>query len=199
MTIQPASGPPTSPLPRRRSLVLFLPLVVFAALAGLFFVRLEAGDPSRLPSALIGKSVPAFALPSIPGVPGSGLADADLKQGHVSLVNVFASWCVECHQEHGMLDELARDPALKAAGVVLHGLVYKDNAEDARRYLGAKGNPYALVGMDTSGRTAIDFGVYGVPETFVVKGDGSISYKLVGGVTADNIETLKAEIVKAEH
>ena len=115
----------------------------------------------------------------------------------MTVVNVFASWCVECHVEHDALLQLAADPALKAEGVTLDGIAYKDNAEDTRRYLGAKGNPFRAVGNDASGRAAIDFGVYGVPETFVIKGDGTIAYKLVGGVTAQTIGPLLAAIDKA--
>lgn len=186
-----------SPATPRRRWLLFLPLIGFGLLAALFLVRLSAGDPSRLPSALIGHPAPAFALAPVPGLDDPGLQTADLKSGHVTLVNVFASWCVECHVEHDALLRLAADPALKAKGVTLDGIAYKDNAEDTRRYLGAKGNPFRAVGNDTSGRAGIDFGVYGVPETFVIKGDGTIAYKLVGGVTAQTIGPLLAEIDKA--
>ncbi len=193
---------PGETAPRRGPrLLVLLPLIGFAALAGLFVVRLGAGDPSRIPSALIGKPVPSFALQPLPGLATDkhpGLADADLKAGHVTLVNVFASWCVECHDEHDALMALSRDPGLKRAGVSLAGIVYKDNAEDARRYLGSKGNPFAQVGVDPSGRTGIDFGVYGVPETFVVKGDGTIAYKLIGGVTDATRPALMEAIGKAE-
>lgn len=184
------------PSPGRRLLVA-LPLVAFLGLAALFLVRLGAGDPSRVPSPLIGRSVPAFTLPPLPGHPGPGLDDAELRAGHVSVVNVFASWCAECHDEHGLLMALSQSPRMKALGIPLDGIVYKDKAEDARRYLGAKGDPYAAVGDDRSGRTAIDFGVYGVPETFVIRGDGTLAYKLIGPVTPDNIGTLEAEIDKA--
>ena len=92
---------------------------------------------------------------------------------------------------------LAASPRLKSLGIPIDGIAYKDSDEDARRYLGAKGDPYATVGDDRSGRTAIDFGVYGVPETFVIKGDGTIAYKLIGPVTPDNLGTLEAEIDKA--
>lgn len=186
-----------SPAPSRRRGIVFLPLIGFGLLAALFLVRLSAGDPSRLPSALIGHPAPAFALAPVPGLDNPGLARADLDAGHVTLVNVFASWCVECHVEHDALLRLAADPALKAKGVTLDGIAYKDNAEDTRRYLGAKGNPFRAVGNDASGRAAIDFGVYGVPETFVVKGDGTIAYKLVGGVTADTLGPLMAAIDRA--
>lgn len=191
MTLE-ATGVP----PRRRWLV-FLPLAAFCGLVVLFGVRLFAGDPSRLPSVLIGRPVPSFDLPPVAEVDRPGLRTADLKAGHVSLVNVFASWCAECHVEHDALLGLASDPALKTAGVSLVGIAYKDKTEDTRRFLGTKGNPYSAVGNDASGRAGIDFGVYGVPETFVIKGDGSIAYKLIGPVTAETIGPLRAEIERA--
>ena len=197
MSTMPLLDVPARP---RRRLLVFLPLLVFFGLAGLFVVRLGAGDPSRVPSALIGHPVPAFSLPPLPGraeAAARGLAAADLRTGHVTLLNVFASWCPECHDEHQLLVAIAEDPKLKQAGVALDGIVYKDKAEDARRYLGEKGDPYGLVGHDALGRTAIDFGVYGVPETFVVKGDGTIAYKLIGPVTDSNLPVLMAEIDKA--
>ena len=197
-----------APAPRPRRTLVVLPLVVFAGLALLFFVRLGAGDPSQIPSPLIGRPVPAFALPPLAGRPAAlgapsdpgapvGLDAAALKAGHVTLVNVFASWCAECHDEHEVLMALAKSPRLQELGIPIDGIVYKDKAEDARRYLGEKGDPYAAVGDDRTGRTAIDFGVYGVPETFVVKGDGTLAYKLIGPVTPDNVGTLEAEIDKA--
>ena len=202
-----AASPADSPAPRPRRTLVALPLVVFAGLAVLFFLRLGAGDPSQIPSPLIGRPVPSFALPPLPGrsallaAPDAGasqgLDSAALKAGHVTLVNVFASWCAECHDEHEALMALAKSPRLKELGIPIDGIVYKDKPEDARRYLGQKGDPYAAVGDDRSGRTAIDFGVYGVPETFVVRGDGTLAYKLIGPVTPDNIGTLESEIDKA--
>ena len=188
------AAPP--PRPARRLLAL-LPLAGFLALAALFWVRLGAGDPSMVPSPLIGRPVPAFALPPLPGRAGPGLDDAALRRGNVTLVNVFASWCAECHDEHAALTALAADPRLQARGVVLDGIAYKDKTEDTRRYLGAKGDPYAAVGVDSAGRTAIDFGVYGVPETFVVKGDGTIAFKLIGPVTDANLGALTDAIAAA--
>ena len=197
-----AAGSAQGASPRR--ILVVLPLVVFAGLSVLLYGRLGSGDPSRIPSPLIGHAVPDFTLPPLPGrdpAPGpsmsSGLDSGALRSGHVTLVNVFASWCVECHDEHELLMMLAKAPQLKDLGVVLDGIVYKDKAEDARRYLGTKGDPYRAVGDDRTGRAAIDFGVYGVPETFVVKGDGTIAYKLIGPVTPDNIATLEAEIDRA--
>jgi cytochrome c biogenesis protein CcmG, thiol:disulfide interchange protein DsbE len=174
----------------------FLPLAAFAALSALLFVRLYAGDPARLPSALIGQTAPPLTLPGLDG--GAGLTDADLRQGHVSLVNVFGSWCQPCHLEHGYLMALAADPALKAKGVAIYGVAQKDSVENVRRFLGAKGDPYAKVGLDADGRAGIDWGVYGVPETFIVKGDGAIAYKVVGPITAEALESeVKPQIVKA--
>ena len=164
---------------RRVRVLYLLPVAVFTALAGLFLLRLFAGDPSRVPSALIGRPVPAFVLEPLAGLaqagqPVPGLSDADLK-GRVTIVNVWASWCVPCRQEHPVLVELAKDPALRVVGIN-----YKDNPENARRFLGALGNPFAAVGADQTGRAAIDWGVYGVPETFVVGPDGTIRHKHIG-------------------
>ena len=185
---------------RSRRLLVALPLLGFFALAALFLVRLGAGDPSRVPSPLVGRPVPAFDLAALPGLVTTGapgLASADLARGHVTLLNVFASWCVECHEEHAALLALAADPALEGEGVELDGIAYKDAPDNARRYLGAKGNPFARVGLDASGRTGIDLGVYGVPETFVVRGDGTIAYKLIGGVSAETRPALMAAIAAA--
>jgi cytochrome c biogenesis protein CcmG/thiol:disulfide interchange protein DsbE len=154
----------------RRTLFL-LPALVFIALAWAFW-RGIGRDPSLVPSALIDKPAPAFALPPlVAGKPG--LASADLK-GKPALVNVFASWCVPCRAEHPLLMRLV------AAGATLYGIDYKDKAEDARQWLGELGDPYARLGADSTGRVAIDWGVYGVPETFVVDGAGTIRYKQVG-------------------
>jgi cytochrome c biogenesis protein CcmG, thiol:disulfide interchange protein DsbE len=193
-----SEAPPEAQAPARRAgrWLAFLPLVGFLALAALLFFRLSDGDPSKLPSALIGKSAPALMLAGLDG--GPGLADADLRAGHVSVVNVFGSWCEPCHDEHPRLMTLAADPELNAKGVVLYGVAQKDSAENVRRFLGAKGDPYAKVGLDPSGRVGIDWGVYGVPETYVVRGDGTIAYKYVGPITADALETVvKPQILKA--
>ncbi len=153
-----------APQPRRRRWSVFLPLIIFLALAVLFLLRLFAGDVSRLPSALIGKQVPVFSLPPVERLDGhAGLTDADFRKGHVTLVNVFASWCVPCHQEHGFLMQLAADATLTAAGVQIAGIAYKDEPENVRRFLGQDGDPYQAIGADRTGRTAIDWGVYGVP------------------------------------
>jgi cytochrome c biogenesis protein CcmG/thiol:disulfide interchange protein DsbE len=181
---------------RRRAALAAAPLIVFVALAALFFLRLDAGDASRIPSALIGQSAPTLDLPGLDGAPG--VSDADLRGGRVSIVNVFASWCAPCRAEHPFLMALADDADLKAKGVALIGVAQKDAPENVKRFLGVLGDPYAKIGLDRDGRAGIDWGVYGVPETFVVKGDGAIAYKLVGPIETDSAEqALKAEILKA--
>jgi cytochrome c biogenesis protein CcmG/thiol:disulfide interchange protein DsbE len=174
----------------RVRLVLALPLLFFAGLAALFYVGLFAGDPSRIPSALVGKPAPSFDLPPLPGLQAPGLASADLR-GRVSLVNVWASWCVPCRDEHPMLMALARDGRIRVLG-----LNYKDQPENARRFLGVHGNPFAAVGVDASGRTAIDWGVYGVPETFVVGPDGRILYKHVGPLTEQAVRDVLGPVIE---
>jgi cytochrome c biogenesis protein CcmG, thiol:disulfide interchange protein DsbE len=182
--------------PDRRRWLAAIPLIAFLALAGLLFVRLFAGDASRLPSALIGQSAPALDLPGLDGA--AGLADADLRRGHVTVVNVFASWCVPCRTEHEFLLALARDPELKAKGLTLIGVAQKDPPENVRRFLGTLGDPYAKVGLDEDGRAGIDWGVYGVPETFVVRGDGLIAFKQIGPIDAAALAgVVKPAILKA--
>ncbi|HXN43691.1 MAG TPA: DsbE family thiol:disulfide interchange protein [Xanthobacteraceae bacterium] len=178
---------PQTELPRRNRLVPLLPLIGFLALAALFLVRLGSGDPGRIPSALIGHPAPMTSLPPVPGLerdgkPLPGLDPAEF-QGHVSLVNVWASWCVPCHDEVPFLQQLAQDPRIR-----LVGINYKDQPDNARRFLNRYGNPFATVGADDNGRAAIEWGVYGVPETFVVGRDGRIAYKLVGPINAENFE-----------
>src|SRR5467141_849299 len=174
-----------------------LPLIVFLALAALFWSRLGDGDPSRIPSALIGRPAPQTSLPPLQGLLSNGaqvpgLDPANFKR-KVSVVNVWASWCVPCHDEAPLLTELAKDNRLQ-----LIGINCKDAPDNARRFLGRHGNPFASIGVDGNGRAAIEWGVYGVPETFIVGREGRIVYKLVGPVTPGNIDTvLKAEIEKA--
>jgi cytochrome c biogenesis protein CcmG/thiol:disulfide interchange protein DsbE len=180
-----------------KSLLVLAPLVAFGLLAVLFLFRLGAGDSSRIPSALIGRPAPAFDLPPVPGVekdgqPVPGLRVADFS-GKVTLVNVWASWCIPCHDEAPLLMKLAQDARFRVAGIN-----YKDQPDNARRFLGRYGNPFAASGMDGNGRVAIEWGVYGVPETFIVGRDGHIAYKLVGPITPDNIDSvLKPELEKA--
>lgn len=189
----------SEPVIAQRSPLRFLPLILFALLAGLFLIRLFAGDASRIPSALIGKPAPTFNLPALDGLKGTpGLSTEDLRKGHVSVVNIFASWCAPCRQEHPVLMAMARDAGLKEKGVEIYGLSYKDEPANALGFLQAGGNPFQRVGVDPAGRTAIDFGVYGVPETFVIKGDGTIAYKFVGPLSPSAVATtLLPEIEKA--
>lgn len=182
--------------PKRRWLMA-LPLLAFAALAALFWVRLGDRDVSRIPSALIGRPAPQTVLPALDGLLRDGAAvpgiDAETFKGKVSLVNVWASWCVPCHEEAPLLTALAGDGRIQMVGIN-----YKDKADNARRFLGRYGNPFSRVGVDANGRAAIEWGVYGVPETFVVGRDGRIAYKLIGGITPENIDrVLKLEIEKA--
>ena len=191
------SDHPTSTGPQRRLFLMALPLVIFAALAVLFWFGLGSGDPSRIPSALIGRPAPQTALPPLQDLVANGAAvpglDPAAFKGKVSLVNVWASWCVPCHDEAPLLSELAKDKRLQ-----LVGINYKDEPGNARRFLGRYGNPYRVVGVDANGRASIEWGVYGVPETFIVGRAGTIVYKMVGPVTPDNFDVvLKAEIEKA--
>jgi cytochrome c biogenesis protein CcmG, thiol:disulfide interchange protein DsbE len=182
-----------------RRLLVLLPLVIFLALAALLFFRNRSGDdPSRIPSALIGHPAPETNLGPLPGQlardgkPLPGIAPADFK-GVVTLVNVWASWCVPCHDEAPLLSALGEDGRFRVVGIN-----YKDQPDNARRFLGRYGNPFAAAGVDGNGRASMEWGVYGVPETFLVGRDGKIAYKLVGPITPSNLEAvLKPEIEKA--
>jgi cytochrome c biogenesis protein CcmG/thiol:disulfide interchange protein DsbE len=183
--------------PGRRNWLVALPLIGFIALAGLFLLRLHGGDPSKIPSALIGRPAPETVLPALEGLLKEGAQipglDPSMFKGKVSVVNVWASWCVPCHDEAPLLTDLAKDARLQVVGIN-----YKDAPDNARRFLGRYGNPFGIVGVDSNGRASIEWGVYGVPETFVVGREGTIVYKLVGPVTPENIDSvLKAEIEKA--
>ena len=183
--------------PRTSRWMMALPLVAFAVLAAIFWFRLGSGDPSRIPSALIGHPAPPTALPALEGLVNNGAQvpglDPTVFKGKVSVVNVWASWCVPCHDEAPLLTELGRDSRLQVVGIN-----YKDSPDNARRFLGRYGNPFGVVGADGNGRASIEWGVYGVPETFVVGREGTIVYKMVGPLTPENIDAvLKAEIDKA--
>jgi cytochrome c biogenesis protein CcmG, thiol:disulfide interchange protein DsbE len=181
----------------RRRLIVLIPLIAFLALAALFMYRLGSGDPSRIPSALIGRPAPATDLPPLAGLerngkPVPGLDSAAFK-GEVTVLNVWSSWCGPCRDEAPLLLALAADPRLRIAGIN-----YKDQADNARRFLGRYGNPFVANGVDGNGRASIEWGVYGVPETFVVGRDGRIAYKLIGPITPGNLEAaLKPAIEKA--
>lgn len=194
-----AQGDPDTALPaaRRRRWPTVIPLIVFGGLAALFFLRLGSGDPSKIPSVLIGRPAPIITLPAIDGLMEAGNAVLGLTpetlQGKVSVVNVWASWCVPCHDEAPLLHALSEDKRFQIIGIN-----QRDSTDNARRFLGRYGNPFSAVGVDANGRASIEWGVYGVPETFVVGRDGRISYKLIGPITPANFDTvLKAEIEKA--
>jgi len=174
---------------RTGNLLLFLPLGIFLALVLVFLFRLGAGDASLIPSALIGRPAPVTVLPAIAGLerdgqPVPGL-DADSFKGEVTVLNVFASWCVPCRSEAPLLIRLA---AAKRIRVV--GLHQKYAPVDAKNFLNRYGNPFAAIGVDRTGRASIEWGVYGVPETFLVGRDAHIRYKLIGEVTAANLEAV---------
>jgi cytochrome c biogenesis protein CcmG/thiol:disulfide interchange protein DsbE len=175
--------------PRRHGYLGYLiPVAIFAALAALLGWALTH-NPREIPSVLIGKPVPQFSLPPVQGRT-LGLSNADLV-GEVSLVNVFASWCVACREEHPLFMQL------KAGSVVpIHGLNYKDQPDHAVRWLDTLGDPYTRTGADHDGRVAIDWGVYGVPETFVITKDGRIAHKHIGPLTPKDIEATILPVVR---
>ena len=195
MTASTPSAPQASP--KRGLNRLIMPLAIFAALAALFAFALSGGDPSKLPSALIGKPVPQVAFPAVEGLMDGptvvrGFTAADLADGKPSVVNFWASWCGPCVQEHPLLVALT-----VKTGVRLMGVNYKDQPAAARRFLGRYGNPYTAVGTDANGRGAIEWGVYGMPETFVIDGKGTIVYKHVGPITPVALEKKIIPAVKA--
>lgn len=165
------------------------PFLIFIALAALFAFALTSGDPSKLPSALIGRPVPQTVFPPLEGLVANGqavpgFAASDLAKGKVSVVNFWASWCVPCIEEHPLLIALK-----ERSGVDVYGVNYKDQPEAGRRFIGRYGNPFTAVGTDRAGRNAIEWGVYGMPETFVVDGQGRIAYKHVGPISQASLET----------
>ena len=177
-----------------RMIVLAAPLVLFGALAAVFYFQLVSGkDTSELPSAFIGKPVPVFDLEPLAdlnadGKPVPGLKSDDLL-GKISLVNIFASWCVPCRQEHPALMKLAENKELTIVGIN-----YKDLGENARRFLGTLGNPYSRVGVDRKGRTAIEWGFYGIPETLLVDQNGIVRHKIVGPIDTKKFAALKEKV-----
>jgi len=165
-----------------------VPLALFLALAGFLAVGLNR-NPRELPSPLVGRSAPAFELPRLASAT-AGFSPADMK-GRVWLLNVWASWCGSCRQEHPVLMGLAQN-----AVVPLVGLDYKDGAADARQWLAQHGDPYLLSAVDRDGRVGIDYGVYGVPETYVIDKAGTIRYKQVGPVTAEALDTTILPLIR---
>lgn len=193
------SGGTDVPQNKKRVVVALLPLLIFAALAGIFTWQLLSGkNMQEIPSALIGRDAPLTDLPPLEGlrladgalVPG--LKGADLK-GQVTLVNIWASWCVPCRDEHPQIMKLGQDKRIKVVG-----LNYKDAPENALAFLNSLGNPYNVVGTDRSGRAGIEWGVYGVPETFIVNREGKIVYKFVGPLSTESlIKQFMPEVEKA--
>jgi len=177
MTDDVLTNPAGSERGKRWQLTGYIPLAVFFVIAVFLGIGLTM-NPRDIPSPLIGKPVPNFSLPPVKGRT-LGLSSEDLR-GQVALVNVFASWCVACREEHPVLMELGRK------GIVpIHGLNYKDKPDDAKAWLDQLGDPYTRTGADIDGRVAIDWGVYGVPETFVVDRNGTIAYKQIGPITPE--------------
>lgn len=171
-----------------RRLIYLLPLLLFVGV-GVAFLRGFDRDPRDIPSALIDKPAPEFSLPPLPGHK-EGLSNATLK-GDITLVNVFASWCIPCKAEHPIITRLAREQ-----GVTVRGINHKDKAEDAIAWLNRNGDPYASIGVDLDGRVSIDWGVYGVPETFLLDRQGRIRFKHVGPLTPQVVEEQILPMVK---
>ena len=183
-TLAGAAGPAAP----RRLWPYLLPIAIFAGIGVLLYLGLFR-DPSLVPSPLIGKPVPEFALGPVQGRT-LGLSSDDLRE-EVTLVNVFASWCVACRDEHPLFLALERE------GVIpIHGLNYKDAPPDAAAWLDALGDPYTRIGADLDGRVGLDWGVYGVPETFVVDGSGHIAYKHIGPVTPRVLDEIILPLVR---
>ena len=173
-----------------RRAAVFIPLAIFLALAAVFFFRI-GGDHTVVPSVLIGKPAPQLVLPALEDANTPTLDPSSFK-GNVTVVNVWASWCAPCRAEHPFLVRLAKDTRIRVSGIN-----YKDQPANALRFLTQLGNPFAAIGVDTAGRAAIEWGVYGVPETFLVGRDGVIKFKQVGPITAENFPRLLSEIEKA--
>lgn len=179
---------PGAPPKSRRLIIAFLPLAIFAALIGVFVMQLTSGkNNSVIPSALIGKPAPDLALAPLEGALRAGgpmpALDSGAIEGKLTLVNVWASWCVPCRQEHPVIMELARDPRLNVVGIN-----YKDRNDNALAFLTELGNPFNAIGIDPKGVAAIDWGVYGIPESFLVSPDGVVLYKHVGPLSEDAVK-----------
>jgi cytochrome c biogenesis protein CcmG/thiol:disulfide interchange protein DsbE len=173
----------------KSNLIRLVPVGIFVAVAAVLAYGLTMGDPSRLPSTLIGKTVPASEFPAVvdleaDGTPVPGFTNTDLAKGKPTIVNFWASWCAQCVDEHPLIERLALE-----TGVDVYGVNYKDTNDAARRYLGRYGNPYSAVGTDAAGRNAINWGVYGMPETFIIDGNGMIVFKQVGPISEDAIKS----------
>lgn len=173
----------------RSQLLRLLPVLIFVGVAGFFAMALRSGDPSLVPSTLVGKPAPQTVFPAVDGIETNGkqqpgFSNADLAKGKVSLVNFWASWCQPCVEEQPLLIELQHN-----SGIDIYGVNYKDKPAAARHFIGRFGNPFAALGSDAEGRSAIEWGVYGMPETFVVDGKGKVVYKHVGPISSESIAT----------
>jgi cytochrome c biogenesis protein CcmG/thiol:disulfide interchange protein DsbE len=166
-----------------------LPPVIFAGLATMFYLGMQRDDPNALPSVQVGREAPPLALVQLGGAPL--LDDAALRAPGVKLVNYWASWCAPCRVEHPHL------VALAAEGIPIYGINYKDDPAKAMAFLDELGNPYAAMGADDTGRTAIDWGVYGVPETYVIDGEGKVVFRLAGPVTSLTLESQVRPAIEA--
>ncbi len=180
---------PTEQLTPRSKLAL-LPIVLFGAIGLMFLLALRTSDPQKLPSTFIGKPAPQLELPALEGLNDAGkdvpgIGPADLARGTPVIVNFWASWCAPCVAEHPLLIILK-----EKSGVPLIGVNYKDQTAGARRFLGRYGNPFNAVGVDPNGRAAIEWGVYGMPETFIVDAQGRIAHKHIGALTEEAVNTV---------
>ena len=195
--ITPTPGSRVDALASRGAGWVIVPVLIFAAIAGAFTYALMTADPSKLPSALVGKPAPDVTFEALADVTNNGKAlrgfsAADLSKGKVTVVNFWASWCVPCATELPLLIELK-----KQADVQIVSVNYKDQPAAAQRFLGEYGNPFSAIGIDPKGRGAIEWGVYGMPETFIVRGDGTIAYKHIGEITAENLKQKLLPAVEA--
>lgn len=170
-----------------RIVLAVLPLVALVALIAVFAMNLNR-DPSLVPSVLINKPAPQFDMAGVPGLGTPGF-DTEALKGAVTVVNVFASWCIPCRDEHPVLEALKQKNQVR-----LFGINQKDAPENAKAFLTSLGNPYDAIGADPNGRVSIDWGVYGVPETFIVDAAGTIRFKHIGPIAMEQLET---EIIPA--
>jgi cytochrome c biogenesis protein CcmG, thiol:disulfide interchange protein DsbE len=188
--------PPVPETPQRKPLSALLPILVFGCMALMFLFALRSGEPSKLPSTFIGKPAPALTLNALEGLvdagkPIPGIAPADLARGTPVIVNFWASWCAPCVGEHPLLIILK-----EKTGVPLLGVNHKDQAPGARRFLGRYGNPFDAVGVDGNGRAAIEWGVYGMPETFILDRAGRIIHKHIGALTPEALENVLIPLIE---
>ncbi|MEZ5913056.1 MAG: DsbE family thiol:disulfide interchange protein [Paracoccaceae bacterium] len=174
----------------RLSPLMIAPPLLFAGLAVLFYAGMSRDNPDELPSTLVGRPAPSVQLTALGD--GESFTDADLKADGVKLVNYWASWCAPCRAEHPQLEEMATE------GIRLFGVNYKDKPENALKFLAELGNPFAMLGADANGRMALDWGVYGVPETYVIDGEGRIVLRFAGPITKEHLEkTIRPAIAEA--